>query len=160
VIQPLTPFGVDYVLHHLNEHDAEEIRCTVWMGGNLDTVCKQVFTTPGLKWEARTRSGRPAVIGGALPMWPGVAVGWLLGTDDWPKVGLEVTRFVKRVILPELEERGLHRIECRALAGNAEVIRWLKAIGFHEEAAIAQFGQGREDFVLCARIFGHAGPTH
>jgi hypothetical protein len=150
LIGPLTPFGADYVVHHLNPHDYAEMLATMFMG-DIDDVARNVFTAPGFKWEARTPADRPVVIGGAIPMRPGLAVGWLWGTDEWPEVALEVTRFVKRRILPELESRGVHRIECRALAGNEDVIRWLKLIGFHVEAALAQFGQGREDFVLCAR---------
>jgi RimJ/RimL family protein N-acetyltransferase len=73
---------------------------------------------------------------------------------------VEVTRAMKKHILPTLDARGVHRIECRAMASNTASIRWLKMLGFRQEAVTAQFGQGREDFVLCARVVEHAARRH
>jgi RimJ/RimL family protein N-acetyltransferase len=73
---------------------------------------------------------------------------------------IEVTRAMKQHILPTLDRRGVHRIECRAMASNVASIRWLTMLGFKQEAVTAQFGQGREDFVLCARTVGHAARRH
>jgi RimJ/RimL family protein N-acetyltransferase len=72
---------------------------------------------------------------------------------------MEVTSFVKHAILPQLRDKGVHRIECRPMAGNDKVERWLKLIGFRKEAVVAQFGQGREDFYLYAWTAPHGVPS-
>jgi hypothetical protein len=152
VIVDLTHPGLRYVMTHLRAEDAAEVRATIDQG-DIELTCRLIEGVAGAKWEARTAEGRPAVVGGFSCVWPGLAHGWLWGTDEWPEVGREVTRFVKRFILPALDRAGFHRIECRPLASNDH--RWLKFIGFKPEAVTAQFGQGREDFVLFARTKGH-----
>jgi RimJ/RimL family protein N-acetyltransferase len=67
---------------------------------------------------------------------------------------------MKQHILPALDARGVHRVECRAMEANVASIRWLEMLGFKREAVIAQFGQGREDFVLLARVTGDAPSVH
>ena len=157
MIQGLTPIGLEYVLQNLRQKDEEEVRATIYQGSAHETA-KMVWHIPGPKWEARADDGEPVVVGGFTPVWPGLGSGWMFGTDRWKEVALEVTRTVKRSILPSIDRRGVHRIECRQIAGNTEVIRWLGLLGFHREAVTAQFGQGREDFVLCARTRDHDQP--
>ena len=160
MIAGLTPFGLEFVLGNLRDADEAELRATIYQGSAEATV-KLISSIPGPKWEARTESdGEPAAIGGFVPVWPGMGSGWMWGTDRWDEVIIEVTRAMKQHILPTLDRRGVHRIECRAMASNVASIRWLTMLGFKQEAVTAQFGQGREDFVLCARTVGHAARCH
>ena len=147
----LTYPGLAYVTGNLRRADALEVEATI----GRTSICDLLWTAPGGKWEARTSAGVPAVVGGFSPVWPGLASGWMLGTDEWSDVGMEVTRFVRRFMLPALEHAGFHRVECRPMAGNDQVERWLRLVGFRTEAVTAQFGRGREDFVLWSRIKKH-----
>lgn len=158
MIGGLTPFGLEFVLGNLRAADDAEVRATIGQG-SAEATAKLFASFPGPKWEARF-DDEPAAVGGFVPMWPGVGTGWMLGTDHWSEVIIEVTRAMKQHILPTLDRRGVHRIECRALASNTASIRWLAMLGFKQEAVTAQFGQGREDFVLCARTAGHAARIH
>lgn len=152
MIGGLTPGGLEFVLGNLRREDDLEMRATVYQG-SAEATAKLVASVPGPKWEARANSdGEPVVVGGFVPTWPGVGSGWMVGTDRWDEVVVEVTRAMKRHILPTLDARGVHRIECRAMAANTASIRWLELVGFKREAVIAQFGQGREDFILYARV--------
>jgi hypothetical protein len=151
VIQGLTEIGLEYVLGNLRQSDEEEMRATIYKG-SAEATARLIWSIPGPKWEACTAEGEPAAVGGFVPVWPGLGSGWLWGTDHWESVALEVTRAMKRHILPSLDRRGVHRIEARPMAGNSEVIRWLGLIGFKQEAVTVSFGQGRQDFVLCARV--------
>lgn len=157
MIERLTVDALDYVLRNLRPGDDEEFRATVFRG-SYEAACQQIAVLPGFGWMARPAGGMPAVVGGFIPIWPGLCSGWMFGTEAWPKVAREVTRTIVRDILPSLDSQGYHRIECRPIAGNTAVVRWLELIGFHQEAVVAQFGQGREDFLLFARTLGHAAP--
>ena len=160
MIGGLTPFGLEFVLGNLRPTDEVELRATIFQG-SAEATAKLIAQIPGPKWEARTESdSEPAAIGGFVPVWPGMGSGWMWGTNRWDEVVLEVTRAMKRHILPTLDARGVHRIECRAMASNLASIRWLELVGFKREAVTAQFGQGREDFILCARTVGHAARHH
>jgi hypothetical protein len=154
LIQGLTIDGLLHVLAHLRAHDEAEVRATIDQG-DIESTGKLIWSIPGPKWEALAGDGEPAVIGGFVPVWPGLGSGWMWGTDRWNDVVLEVTRAMKRHILPALDAKGVHRIECRPMANNDAVIRWLGLVGFRQEAVTAQFGRGFEDFVLCARTLRH-----
>jgi len=160
LIGGLTPFGLEFVLGNLRDADEAEVRATIGRE-SAEATAKLFASFPGPKWEARAESdAEPAAIGGFVPVWPGVGSGWMLGTDRWGEVIIEVTRAMKQHILPTLDRRGVHRIECRAMASNTASIRWLEMLGFKREAVTAQFGQGREDFILCARVVEHAARCH
>ena len=159
MIGGLTQEGLEFVIGNLRPGDEEEMRATIYRGGARATA-QLIWSIPGPKWEARTFDGEPAVVGGFIPVWPGMGSGFLWGTDRWPDVVLEVTRAMKRHILPTLDSRGVHRIEARPMASNTAAIRWLQVCGFRHEAVTAQFGQGREDFALLARLADHATRRH
>jgi hypothetical protein len=159
LIQGLTPIGLEYVLGNLRPSDAAEIRATIWLGSAKATA-ELVERIPGPKWEARTVLGEPAAIGGFVPVWPGLGSGWIWGTDRWDEVVMEVTRALKRNILPSLDRRGLHRLEARPMAANVATIRWLQLVGFGFEAVTPRFGRGGEDFALCARITDDQAQLH
>lgn len=159
MIQGLTAFGLEHVLGNLRDADEAELRATIYQGDARSTA-GLILSVPGPKWEARAIDGEPVAIGGFVPIWPGLGSGWIWGTDRWDEVVLEVTRAMKRSILPSLDRRGVHRIECRPMAGNDVVIRWLGLVGFKQEAVTPRFGRGFEDFVLCARVVDDAATKH
>ena len=150
MIGDLDPHALWYVMNHLRVKDRKEFEATLLIEGRVDVACERLWQAPGQKFQAMLPNGKPAVIGGFSPIWPGLCAGWLWGTADWPDVAIEVTSFVKHAILPQLRDKGIHRIECRPMVGNDDVQRWLKLVGFRKEAVVAQFGQGREDFYLYA----------
>jgi hypothetical protein len=160
LIGGLTQAGLEFVIGNLRDADAAEVRATIDKG-SAEATAKLIANIPGPKWEARTElDAEPAAVGGFVPIWPGMGSGWMWGTGRWDEVVLEVTRAMKRHILPTLDARGVHRIECRTMANHTASIRWLEMLGFRREAVIAQFGQGREDFVLCARVTSNAARCH
>jgi hypothetical protein len=148
MIAELTQDGLFTVMTRMRPEDLRELRATT-----MTTTARhagQIWELRDSAWEARTADGEVAGIGGFVPLWSGVCTVWMLATPRFAEVGLEVTRFVRRVILPALQEVGYHRAEARALRGNDGTARWLHLLGFHQEAVIAQFGRAREDFVLFA----------
>jgi hypothetical protein len=160
LIGGLTQYGLEFVLGNLRDADEAEMRATVYQG-SAEATAKLIASVPGPKWEARAdKDGEPVAVGGFVPTWPGVGSGWMVGTGRWDEVIIEVTRAMKQHILPALDARGVHRVECRAMEANVASIRWLEMLGFKREAVIAQFGQGREDFVLLARVTGDAPSVH
>lgn len=159
MINNLTEIGLEYVLGNLRARDRREVEATIDCG-SAERTAELIWTIPGPKWEARTRRGKPAVVGGFTPVWHGLGSGWMWGTDDWDEVALEVTRSMRRHILPALERNGVRRIEARPMAGNIDAIRWLHLIGFKHEAVTPGFGRRGEDFVLLSRLTAHEARIH
>lgn len=93
-------------------------------------------------------NGVPAACWGMMPMWPGVGYAFAFGTDDWGKVLIAVTRFVRGFMVSYLLDNGYHRIEARSLATRSDVGRWLEIFGAEAEAVLRGSGARGEDFVL------------
>lgn len=98
------------------------------------------------------REGRPALVLGVSPVHRGVVTVWGFGTERYRDVGVEMTRFAKRVIIPAVIASGVHRAQCLVHPGNRASQRWLAALGFEPEATLAGFGSGGEDMILYARV--------
>jgi hypothetical protein len=80
-------------------------------------------------------------------MRPGVWEVFAFGTDLWPSVVLDMTRYATRRIMPALLRVGFHRAECRALAFHEDSRKWIEFLGAREEAVLKKFGRAGEDFV-------------
>jgi hypothetical protein len=95
---------------------------------------------------------KPVAIGGAVCHRPNVATMMFYATDDFPKVGLGVTRFVKRQYIPALHEQGIHRLECVSHADHKWAHEWLVGLGFYIEASMAGFGKNGEMYHQFAKV--------
>lgn len=78
--------------------------------------------------------------------------GWasFLATEDWGRIGLSLTRHIRRELIPALLADGMRRVECRALATHSAACRWLNILGAVEECDLPGFGLHDETFVQFA----------
>jgi hypothetical protein len=108
--------------------------------GNPDVLCASL-------------NGKPICIGGFLPTRQNVISLMMFATEDFPKIGLALTRFIKRQMFPRLDRAGVHRIEALSLSGYDEIHAWLRTLGLAEDGGVMRaFGKNREDFQFFARI--------
>lgn len=108
-------------------------------GGRDDVLCVSI-------------DDEPICIGGTVETWPGVMTLLLFATDEFHRVGLEVTRFVSKRLFPGYEASGIHRIQAISLAGYDEIHDWLRTLGLREEATLTRFGKEGQDYVQFARV--------
>lgn len=136
-----------HVCNNLRAADAQEIfsQCN---HDSISLLADEIFRNWGDSWVAYTPSGNPAALFGALRMWPGVWSAWLIGTDEFPKVGLSITKFIHREMIPMLKAAGCHRCEARSMAGYTWSHEWLESLGAIEEATLKGYGKGKEDFLI------------
>lgn len=135
-----------YVADNMREWDAREIFATRWTDDRAD-LAAAVLACGEFGWVAGD-GGLPVAAFGASPSWNGVWQVWMFATDDWPKVALGVTRFIKKVMIPALEEVGCHRAECRSMEGHVVAHRWLEALGAHKESELKHYGRDGQTFYL------------
>ncbi len=149
-VQRLTRYGIGRVLRRLRESDQREMAASI--GDDPGAVGLMLWNlTGGLRWEALDKNGHALMIGGVTQVWPGLGAAWAYCAVGYERVIGEVTREVRREILPTLDAMGFHRIEARPMEANLMSCRWLETLGFERQTALAQFGRGRETFVLYAR---------
>lgn len=96
-------------------------------------------------WCCLNKDGVPVAMGGVYECWPGVGNAWMVGTDDFARHGIEITRKSKKVLenLPHL-----HRIQAYSAAFHTVSHAWLERLGFRRGAVLPKLGKGGEDFIV------------
>jgi hypothetical protein len=148
VAVPVTEDRLRYVIAHLRERDRTEIYALRWDDNEeylLHTLLPQCGASCWI-WE---RDGVPVSIQGVIPLRPNVWSMFAFGTDEWPKVVLDMTRHAERVIKPALRRAKVRRVECRALASHTDSLKWLGLLGAHIEGFHELYGRDGELFVTC-----------
>lgn len=141
------PVSVMRVACDMRARDREEIFATRWTTNPLD-LAEDVIRIPGPKWVAHGEGIGPVAAYGATPMWPGVWNLYLFATDNFTQVAWDVTRHIRRVMMPSLAMAGAHRAEARSHISHVEAHRWLERLGAEREAVLKGYGRGGEDFIL------------
>lgn len=94
----------------------------------------------------------PVCIGGTLEMWPNVITLLFFATDEFPKIALPVTRFI-RGLFRRYEAAGVHRIQAISLAGYDKTHQWLGTLGLQPETGpLKGYGRHGEDFIQFSRL--------
>lgn len=135
---------VMYIARHLREWDRRELFATRF-DDNPDRLAMDVMGW-GPHWWVAGDGGRAIAVVGATPVWPGVWSVGMFATDEFPRIGLPLTRFVKRRMIPHIQAQGIHRGECRSMEGHEEAHRWLEALGAKREGTLSNYGKNRETF--------------
>ncbi|CUW38786.1 protein of unknown function [Magnetospirillum sp. XM-1] len=132
------------VAANMREWDKKEIYATMWSDDPMDLAEKTMVTAGAFSWIAGT--DRPIACFGAVNPWPGVWTAWMFATDELPKVGLGLSRFVRNNIIPTLRKSGSHRIHAYSMVGHTDAHDWLHLLGAEIETTHRGFGRNGEDF--------------
>jgi len=143
ILEPLTPAAVLHVAVNMQEWDYKEIYATRWNNNPADLVADCMFAGR-FGWVARLE--QPIVVFGALPTHPGNWGVFLFATDELCRVSIQLTKFVKRTMIPALQAAGARRLECRSMKGHRSAQRWLEYVGAKREARLPKLGRNGETF--------------
>lgn len=129
----------------MREWDRREVFATRWDDD------PNILAMDTMRWGNLTRVAwngeRPVAVIGAIEIWPTVWSVWMYGTDEFPSVGLGVTRFVRDTLIPEIIGAGFRRAECKSLEGHTDAHRWLEALGARREGEpLLNYGKRGETF--------------
>lgn len=134
-----------YVADNMREWDRREVFATRW-DDNAAELVDVIMAGGEFGWVAG--EDLPIAAFGAVPTWQGNWQVWMFATDRWPEVALGVTRFIKKVMIPALEEAGCHRAECRSMEGHEVAHKWLESLGADKESELPNYGRNGETFYL------------
>ena len=103
--------------------------------------------------------GVPICVGGFLECRPRTIMLLMFATDNFPYIGLGLTRFIRKQMFPRLIDAGVHRIEAISLAGYDEVHAWLRTLGLQPETGpLLNFGKNGEQFVQFSKVINVHAP--
>lgn len=101
----------------------------------------------------------PVCVGGFVMARPNVVTLLFFATDDFPRIGLGVTRFIRRNLFPKLQEAGAHRFEAVSMATHTAAHAWLATLGLVPETSpMRGYGRAGESFIQFAKV-ADARPT-
>lgn len=132
---------------NLREDDLAEVMATRWTNDLYD-LASDFAHTPGGKF-AVIHDDKPVCIFGVATRTPGVGQGWLVGTDDIGKAGVEVAHACRKVIRG-LFNADVHRIQAYSASFHTHAHQWLELIGFKRESVMHKFGKDGSDFYCYA----------
>lgn len=142
----VTRESLAFIVTHLRPRDREEIFALRW-DDNEETFIDEMMALCGAMTWIWERDGVPVSVQGAVCSRPHVWEVFAFGTACWPRVVLDMTRHVKRFMIPALLRVGAHRVECRALLSHTDSRKWLTALGAKEAAILQRFGRNAETYV-------------
>lgn len=135
-----------YITHHMREWDRRELFATRW-DEDPDHLAMDVMQRWGEHcWVAGEDRQAIAVIG-AMQTWPGMWSVGMFATDDFPRIGLPLTRWVRQVMIPHIVQQGVRRGECKSMEGHTMAHRWLELLGAKREGEpLKNYGKNGETF--------------
>ena len=101
----------------------------------------------------------PVAIGAAVEARPNVVTLFFFATEDFPKVAIDVTRFITRTLFPRLKEAGVHRIEAVSHHKHTKAHRWIELLGLRKECFCLGYGRDGSDYFQFSWVKHAVGST-
>lgn len=152
IVRPATPADIAAICADLRPADAREVFATRWgddpaeLAGELAALLPRAVLAQAL---CGTDGAAIALVG----FWmagPGFGSASLIATRRWGEIAPTAHRHCRRVVMARAAPAAFRRLECRSLADHGAAHRWLRSLGFAEEARLRALGRDGEDFVQFA----------
>lgn len=143
--------GALHICRNMRRTDAAEIYA---MRPDMDAWALYrdlAATRPAHLWLEMIRpvtQVQPVALFGIMATSPGVGIAHLIGTPAFGRVAARaVIARIQHIIIPELLDGGLHRVEALSLASYGWAHRFLRSAGAHAEGPPRRaLGKAGEDF--------------
>lgn len=153
-IEPASVADVHAVALAMRERDCDEFSA-VSFAENRGQLAKLLAERYGGRPDVLCgwNGDRPACIGALVMARPNVVTLGFFATDDFRRIGLGITRFIRRELFPRYEAAGVHRFEAVSMATHDEAHVWLKTLGLEPETGpLHGYGRNGEAFIQFARV--------
>lgn len=144
--RPLRYDGVLHVARNMRAADRDELAATRYEFRPED-VARECMQIPDFAWLVG-REDDPIAVVGARPQHPGVWTCFMFATDEFPRVGLSMTKHATRVIIPGLAKSGGRRAQALSIEGHDQAHEWLRFLGAVPEAHLEAFGKDGQNFIV------------
>lgn len=148
IAYPLRPETAYAVALEMRDADAREIGATVPHGVTRAGFAEACAACAPLAWGVCAADGKAVACIGVQRLWPGVWQAWMFATDRFDEIGIRLTRFARRSIMPAVKAAGAHRVQAYSIEGHETAHRWLERLGAVHEATLRGYGSQGEDFRL------------
>lgn len=142
---------IRFIVERLRVMDRKEIFSTssVQSDEGYAGFIHRLMGFPGHVGWIASIDDEPVALVGIQVMWDGVASVAMFATDRFNEIGLPMTRFIKRNLIPNFVKlAGIHRAQCFSMNGHTVAHEWLEVLGAHREGVAEGYGKNGEDFTL------------
>lgn len=137
--------SVSFIASRVRAADAEEI-LPLRFDPSPAGLAQTVMSNPTFVWLA-AQEGKPIAVFGMFEVRPKAWTAFAFGTDDFPKVASEMTKFLIRTVRPHLfGVLGARRVEAHSHPAHKEAHAWLKLLGAKGEID-PDYGPNGETYV-------------
>ena len=91
---------------------------------------------------------KPIACMGIIPLWDGVAQGWVKVDANADRHAIMLVRSAKKLIQFIMEDANLVRMHTPIRAESKKIIKWVEMIGFKFESKMEKAGQGGKDMLM------------
>lgn len=151
------------VAANMRDSDVAEFMAVSWFGDEdaLKQHLAHAYAHFPHAYAALGPAGEPIAVGAVISSRPNVCTLGFFATDALPEIGTGLTRFVRNRLLPQLQQKGAHRIECISIDGHSDAHRWIRLLGMEHEATLPRYGRNGETYHQFAWTdAGTAGAIH
>ena len=150
-IEPLLFRDCCYIAANIRDEDWNECRCQLENENKFELASLSYFSTvEDLRWCLRV-NGQPTAAMGLGKTGPTLCQAWMWGTKHMNRGFPTMIRFLNTSVRQNLLERGVLRVEVRALETHEFVRRgWIARMGARDCGLMRKYGKNGEDFRLYA----------
>lgn len=135
------------VCQHLREQDRREIFATRF-DSEPEDLAETTMNLIGSAWMVYDNDRNPVGVLGFHPVSPGIWGAFAFANDNFNKIAISLTRFIRKGILPSLLATGAKQVQAMVWTEYHQARKWLAGFGAREVAVIPNFGKNGEDFAL------------
>lgn len=162
------PFLIPFRAFHINFVDLRPQDSKVFFSVPMvdSTRALEMYEKSGRCWTAIVEGGTPSTqhppekrgvpiilgMGGIIPVWRGVAIGWLLTACEIERFKLFFHKTIVKMLDRAIRELSLHRIDVSVLAEHKTSIKWLERLGFKNEGLMRKFDSMGNDYYRYALV--------
>ena len=95
----------------------------------------------------------PILSGGIIPLWDGVAEGWVIATNEMWNHPIAISKAIKKDFARVAKEHNIKRVQSGIRKDFKEGIRFAEWLGLEREGLMKNWGFDGSDQYLYARIF-------
>ena len=135
------------VCQNLREQDKTEI-FAVRFDSEPEDLAETTMNMIGSAWMVYDDDRSPVAVMGIHPVSPGVWGAFAFANNQFHRVAIGLTRFIRKGILPSLLATGAKQVQAMVWTEYHQARKWLAGFGAREVAVIPNFGKNGEDFAL------------
>jgi len=148
-----------FVAKNMRERDFEEVAAVNYLTDReeLATCLAERYGDFPMSFTIG-RDGVPIATLSAINVHPGLWSVGMWATEDFPKIGKFMTRFISNEFFGAMRAAGMHRVECKSIVGYDSVHKWLLHAGFRQGATEEKYGAQGQDFITFEWVEGMDWP--